>query len=204
MGFGAAALIAPEPRKARRRAKLPGARLLRAGDFERAFEVGLRFRGVALGRQQFDFAGNAMDLRLAPPFARRLRRRQRFADAAPRVVELPERPRGPSPDTTNRKEPARSLPLTDRRRSRPRSIWTASDGLPVSANTQPSNHHSDRLPEEQRLFRPPGRRFVELAPSPPRNFRDRYGSRRCTVSVTHQRGGVADLARIAERAVGVG
>ena len=42
-------LIAPEPREARRRAKLPGAGLLRAGDFERAFEMGLRF-GVYLAR----------------------------------------------------------------------------------------------------------------------------------------------------------
>ena len=40
-----------------------------AGDFERAFEVGLRFRCVRVRRIERDFAGRAMDLGLAPLLA---------------------------------------------------------------------------------------------------------------------------------------
>jgi hypothetical protein len=42
---------------------------LSAGDFERAFEVGLRFRRVRVRRIERDFAGRAMDLGLAPAFS---------------------------------------------------------------------------------------------------------------------------------------
>ena len=70
MGLGTPALIAPEPREARRSENLPGASLLRAADFERAYEIGLRFRGVRLRRHQPDFAGLAMDVRLIPTLPR--------------------------------------------------------------------------------------------------------------------------------------
>jgi hypothetical protein len=74
VGLDALALIAPEPREAAGRSKLPGAGLLRAGNFERALEIGLRLCRVAHGRQQCDFASRATDFRAKPLLARRLGR----------------------------------------------------------------------------------------------------------------------------------
>ena len=88
MGFRAPSLIAPEAGEAHRRAQLPGAGLLRAGDFERTLEAGLRFGRVALGRPHGDFARNAMDLGFPPPFLRDFHRRNRFVNAAHGAIEL--------------------------------------------------------------------------------------------------------------------
>ena len=85
---GAPALIPPETRETRRRAQLPGARLLRAGDFQCAFEAGLRFDRVALARPQGDFAGNAIELSFVPPLMRCFHYGRRFANADPGVVEM--------------------------------------------------------------------------------------------------------------------
>ncbi len=52
MGLLLLALIAPEAREARRRAKLPGAGLPRPGDFEGALEMTLRRPHVSFRRQQ--------------------------------------------------------------------------------------------------------------------------------------------------------
>src|ERR1700751_2630681 len=90
MGLRASTLIAPEPREARHYAEFPGAGLLSTGDCERAFEVGLRFPLIALRRQHFDFATDAMDLGVEPLGSGILRRRHRFANATPRVVKLSE------------------------------------------------------------------------------------------------------------------
>jgi hypothetical protein len=48
-GFGPLALIATEPRQARRRAQLPGLCLLRTGNRQRALEMRFRFRRVPRG-----------------------------------------------------------------------------------------------------------------------------------------------------------
>ena len=64
MGLSPPAQIAPEPHEARRCAKLPGFFLLHAGDCQRAFEIALRPGQIGLGRQQLDFAGNAMGFRV--------------------------------------------------------------------------------------------------------------------------------------------
>ena len=55
---------------------------------EGAFEVRFRFRPIILRTHQPDFAGNAINLGLEPPFLGFLDRNDRFADAAPSVVEL--------------------------------------------------------------------------------------------------------------------
>src|SRR5208337_1780373 len=88
MSFSAPALIAPEPREAHRRAKLPGAGLLCAGDFQRTFETGLCFGCMALGRLHCNFALHAMDLCFEPLLLGFFRRRDRFANTALGVVEL--------------------------------------------------------------------------------------------------------------------
>ena len=64
--------------------------LLLARDRERALEIRFRFRRIRLGRLQRDFAGNAIDLGLAPSFLGCFDRRHRFANAAPSVIELAE------------------------------------------------------------------------------------------------------------------
>jgi hypothetical protein len=82
------ALVAPEPCEAHGGAEFPGFGLLLAGDREGALEICFRFRAIILRTHQPDFAGNAINLGLEPPFLGFLDRNDRFADAAPSVVEL--------------------------------------------------------------------------------------------------------------------
>ena len=84
------ALIAFEPRHAHRGAQFPGLCLLRARDGERALKIRFRFRRVRLWRFKRDFAGYALDFGLKPPFLGCFRRRHRFAEAAPGVIEFSE------------------------------------------------------------------------------------------------------------------
>src|SRR6202011_2667776 len=82
------ALVVPEPRHAHRRTQLPGPCLLRARDPERALEIRFRFRRIGLGRQQRDFSGGSVDLRLPQLFLGCFHRGYRFANAAPSVLEI--------------------------------------------------------------------------------------------------------------------
>jgi hypothetical protein len=68
-------LAATKPRHARGCAQLPGFRLLCTRDFERPLETGFGFCGIRLWRHQGDFAGDAMNLGLAPFFLCRFDRR---------------------------------------------------------------------------------------------------------------------------------
>jgi hypothetical protein len=88
MGFLPLALVAPEPREARRRAKLPGAGLLGARDRERTLERCFGFRRIRLRRPQCDFTGHAMDVGFPPPFLGFFHRRDRLVNAAPSIVEM--------------------------------------------------------------------------------------------------------------------
>ncbi len=83
-------LTLPQPSQVRRRSQLPGSCPLRAGSGEGPLEMRLRFRRVLLGRHQLDFAGRSVDLRLAPFFLGCLHQIHRFADASPRLLELPK------------------------------------------------------------------------------------------------------------------
>src|ERR1700751_5078531 len=62
------ALIAQKPRHAHGSTQFPGFCLLRSRNYQGALEIRLRFRDVPLWRFERDFAGNAITLRLAPPF----------------------------------------------------------------------------------------------------------------------------------------
>ena len=87
-------LLAPQLRHADSRAQLPGFRLLLTRDRERLFETGFGFCQIPLWRYQGDFAGDAMNLGLAPFFLRRFDRRDCFANVAPGLLELAELPTG--------------------------------------------------------------------------------------------------------------
>ena len=62
---------------------------------ERTLEIRFRFRCIRLWRLERDFAGDAIDLGLAPRFFGRFDRRHCFANAAPGVIELAEFRMGP-------------------------------------------------------------------------------------------------------------
>src|ERR1700730_18197617 len=87
-GLIALALIAPEPRHAHGCAQFPGLRLLLTGNRERALEIGFRRRRIRLGYKQRDFPGYSMEIGLTPAFLGCFRPCNRFAYAAPRIIEL--------------------------------------------------------------------------------------------------------------------
>ena len=64
-------------------------------------------------------------------------------------------------------------------------------------------HHSAAPSRTRRPFRPPKRQVHRLARLLPRNFRSRIWVNDVMVQRIHQRGGLADLARILERVLGV-
>ena len=82
------ALVTPETREAHGGAEFPGFGLLFAGDRESALEMRFCFGGVGLRQHQSDFASNAIDLSLPPPFLGCFYVGNRFFDAPPCFVEL--------------------------------------------------------------------------------------------------------------------
>ena len=61
-------------------------------------------------------------------------------------------------------------------------IWTASEALPVSANSATLLHHSDRLPERGAFFVRQSDKFIELARLLSRSFRSKIWVTIATVS----------------------
>ena len=82
--------LRPSTGKAHCCVEFPGLRLLLTRHCKCALEILLRFRSVRLRRLKRDFAGDAIDLGLAPPFLGCLYRRHRFANAVRGIIELAE------------------------------------------------------------------------------------------------------------------
>jgi len=130
------ALIAPQPRHTHRRAQLPGLCLLLTRNRERTLEITFRFRGIALWRLERNFAGDAVDLGLEPPFLSYFHIRYRFANAAPSIIKLAEFAWALAKhDRYN----VRSKVAPDDRHALMQAaiFWTASEGLPVNARMLP-------------------------------------------------------------------
>ena len=89
-----------------------------AGDSECALEVRLCFRGILLRLRQRDFAGNAIDLGLEPPFLGFLDRNDRFADATPSIIKLAKVRYAAFADMIGKRSSQVSLPLIGKQRSR--------------------------------------------------------------------------------------
>src|SRR5262249_44817289 len=83
-------LIEPESSHAHRRPQLPGLRLLRTRNGERALEICSRLRRTQLRQLERDFAGYAMDFRLVPTFLCCFHRGHRLANVAASLVKLAE------------------------------------------------------------------------------------------------------------------
>ena len=62
------ALIAPEPRHARRRTQFPRLCLLLTSNRKRTLEIRFRFRRIWLRRHEREVAGYSMEVRLEPTF----------------------------------------------------------------------------------------------------------------------------------------
>jgi hypothetical protein len=86
-GLPPLALLAPQPGQAHRRAQLEGFGLLLTRNDQRALQMRFCSRHAGRGRQQRDFAGDAMNVGLAPFLAGRIGGRYRLADAARRLIE---------------------------------------------------------------------------------------------------------------------
>src|SRR5215813_3613223 len=83
-------LIEPKSRHAHRRPQLPGLRLVRTRNGERALEICSRLRRTQLRQLQRNLAGYAMDFGLVPTFLCCFHRGYRFGNAAPSVIKLAE------------------------------------------------------------------------------------------------------------------
>ena len=156
------ALVAPEAREAHCGAEFPGFGLLLARDRECVLEIRFRFRRIRLRRLQRDFAGDAMDLGLAPSFLCCFRRRYRFANAAPSIIELVRVPHWPSPNMISTNGINNVAPV-DRYAVIPDVImWTASAALPVRAKSS-LGAHCLRLPKQSAFFVRQSDKFIEIA-----------------------------------------
>lgn len=82
------ALTVQEPRQAGGRTQFPRLCMLRSRNGQGMLEIRLRLRLIPLRRLERDFAGNAMNLGLAPSFLGCLHRCHCVADAAPGIIEL--------------------------------------------------------------------------------------------------------------------
>ena len=160
-----------------------------------ALEMRLRFRHFRLGRLQRDFPGDAMDFGLAPSFLGCFHRLHRFADAAPSVIELTEFRIG-SRQAATRTASRVSPPLTEMRQFRrsalglrPRLYRSTPTGNLGSSFRLPSRTGAFFVRQSDKFFGPRGCRGVISAES--------MGTH--VEQSVHQRGGLADFARILER-----
>jgi hypothetical protein len=94
VGLPPSALIKPQTRHARRCAQLPGLCLLLTRNAKGPLEMRFRFRQIRSRRQQGDFAGRAMHLGLGPSFLGRFHGLNRFVNATPTILELPDQRMG--------------------------------------------------------------------------------------------------------------
>src|SRR5215831_8609126 len=121
---------------AHRRTQLPGLRLLRTRNGERALEICSRLRRTQLRQLQRDFALYAIDFCLVPPFLCSVHCSHRFANVAPSHVKQAEP--ACALDKWDKKHGKYTLDPVDRYVVIPDVIiWIASQALPDSANTQP-------------------------------------------------------------------
>ena len=127
-------------------------------------------------RHQRDFAGDAIDLGLAPPFLGCFHRRHRFANAAPSVIELAEVPHRLCAKC-DKYNGIQIVAPVDRNAVMPEVIIrTASEALPVRAKSTTLHQHSVRLPEHGAFFVRQSDKLIEIARLLSRNFRKGYGS----------------------------
>ena len=169
------ALVAPEPRQAHRGAQFPGlCLLLRARPRARARNTlplsphpapatSARFRRQCDGprpRTTFPWL-------FPPPSSLRQCSAKRH-----RIGRVPHR-RCAKYDKYNG---IHTVAPVDRHAVIPEVImWTASEALPVRANSATLVHHSARLPEQGAFFVRQSDKLIELARLLPRNFRRGYG-----------------------------